>query len=141
MEVKTLKSLVMVTYTTTELCAATPVLNLVGDSPSTSSSEGQRSRSNKGSSNDDEPKGCDGFVNDDWRAGGPCLCTIPALTHTIRRGHPLYDRLVTDGILLYQEIQPILDRKCEHKVHGFLETSVHVRAGRGTNSHTLYRGH
>lgn len=94
-----------------EMCAATPnpMLSLVGASPSSSSSEGQRSRSNRGSSSDGEPQAWDGFVNEDWRAGGPDLCTIPALTYNIPRTHPLYGRLVTDSTQLYLGVQSILD--------------------------------
>ena len=108
MSATTMSSSSMRSGASTELCAATPVLNHNRDS-STASSEDQRSRSNKGSSNDDEPQGSDGFVNEDWRAGGPYLCTIPTLTCKIPRDHPLYDRLVMDSIPLYLEIAPILE--------------------------------
>lgn len=93
-----------------ELCAATPVLDHTEDSSSTASSKGRRSRSNRGSSKDDDPQASDGFVNEDWRAGGPYLCTMPTLTYNIPRDYPFRSFLEKDCIPLYKGILPILER-------------------------------
>lgn len=97
----------------TELCGASQVLNFTGGSPSTTStsSEDRKSRSNRGSSDDEELQAWDGFVNEDWRAGSPFLCTVPVVSHDVLPSHPFYDPL---GVLndrndhIYQGVDSIL---------------------------------
>lgn len=68
-----------------------------------------RQRSNRGSSDDEEYPAWDGFVNEDWRAGGPRLCTTPVQWWDIPEEHPLYSRLIP-GRDLTLEISTILHR-------------------------------
>lgn len=75
-----------------EECYASPrlVLQAGPSSPGSSSSDG-RSRRNKSSSNESTGPGpaWDNFLNEDLRAGGPYLCSIPVKTTVLPRTHRL----------------------------------------------------
>lgn len=68
-----------------------------------------RQRTNRDSSDDEECLSWDRFVNEDWRAGSPRLCTIPVRWQDITEEHPLYPRHVP-GRDLTLEISAILNR-------------------------------
>lgn len=50
----------------------------------------------------------DGFSNEDYRVGGPYICSIPVITYDIPEHHVLYSRLVLDNDDLYHSIHSIL---------------------------------
>lgn len=78
-----------------ELCSASEHVSYfsTGDNPGSISADG-RQRKNRGSSND-EHFIWDGLISEDWRAGGPHLCTLPAQQRFIT-DDPLYSRLTPD---------------------------------------------
>ncbi|KAJ5401352.1 uncharacterized protein N7487_007248 [Penicillium crustosum] len=59
------------------------------DEDGKASSDG-RNRRLLGSSDDDGDFMDDGFINHDFRVGGPNLCPLPAETYEIQDSHPLY---------------------------------------------------
>ena len=94
----------------TELCAASEkILHLVED-PFVSLSPDGRSRSSRESSSDEDTQAWDGFVNEDFRAGGPYICPLPALSFTILPGNRLFHRLQRDQPALAEHITSILRR-------------------------------
>ncbi|ODM21180.1 hypothetical protein SI65_04233 [Aspergillus cristatus] len=124
-----------------ELCSASEHISYLqagNTSPSLLSADG-RKRSNRGFS-DDEDLAWDGLVNEDWRTGGPHLCTIPVNWQDIPKEHPLYSRLVP-GRDLTLKISAILRRsKVATEIYLFLHTSVDTRPRGRAYPHGTYRG-
>lgn len=90
-----------------EICTASKVkAHLAG----TSTSPDGRLRTSWNSSTDKRIMAYDGFFNEDYRVGGPYICSIPVITYDIPEHHALYPRLVLDNDDLYHSIHSILWR-------------------------------
>lgn len=96
----------------TELCYASPKVTsfpLPSDIPSGPPARGGRKRRSNGSSEDgSQEEQFDGFINEDLRAGGPYICSIPFLSSSLPQNHPLARRLEVDPTTLYNSILQIL---------------------------------
>lgn len=93
-----------------ELCTVSAkVLRLAGDSFTRLSPDG-RSRSSGGSSTDENPQEPDGFVELEFRAGGPYLCPDPAAIDVLPRNHRLYSQIETVQETINEEANEILGR-------------------------------
>ena len=79
--------------TVSEECYASGVIRLVGDRTSGLGTSDGRTKTSRGSSNDDDPMEEDGFVNEAFRAGGPQLCGTPVLTFPVPQEHPMHAAL------------------------------------------------
>lgn len=87
----------------TELCTASEKkLHLVAWSDG-------RSRSNRGSSSDEESQTHDGFIEEDFRAGGPYVCPLPAQITPFPPGRNLR-LLQEESENIVQQISSVLDR-------------------------------
>ncbi|KAK1142576.1 hypothetical protein N8T08_007552 [Aspergillus melleus] len=102
-----------------EECYASPRLVLKADpgSPGSPSSDG-RSRRNKSSSDESSGPGpaWDNFLNEDLRAGGPYLCSIPLKTTVLPRTH----RLSGPQVEIEEHVRRILSE------HAITPTYVHI---------------
>lgn len=102
-----------------EECYASPrlVLNAGPGSPGSPSSDG-RARRNKSSSDESTGAGpaWDNFLNEDLRAGGPYLCSIPLKTTVLPPTH----RLSGPQVEIEEHVRRILSE------HGITPTYVHI---------------
>lgn len=85
-----------------------------------------RQRKNRGSSYDEDALPADGIITEDWRAGGPHLCTIPVQTMEFAEDHYLYSRIKADGRRLTRLASGILNNAdvTVRDIHICLQQSV-----------------
>ncbi|KAI9373417.1 hypothetical protein BJX61DRAFT_382548 [Aspergillus egyptiacus] len=70
----------------------------------------RRRRTNRSSTDSDPIRQWDGFIEEDYRAGGPNLCPLPARTPSIPQEHPEWNHLILHGEPVLREISRIVER-------------------------------
>lgn len=84
-----------------------------------------RRRRTHGSSDGHGLPEADGFVNKDFRVGGPFLCPYPAGIHPVPRSHPQYEFLKGFESSIYDEIMLVLE-KIQHQIHKFWNSRASI---------------
>lgn len=87
----------------TEVCYASPVA--MGPHPE---GDDGRTRRTKSSSHDEIKISLDGFVDEDFRAGGPCLCPLPIDFPALGKSHPAFDRIMDAYRITRYQVRDIL---------------------------------